>query len=63
MCIRDSYDIKGTVSSENPIKGDIRDSLNMQDFTVVAGSSSIDVDAKEIGGENDTFKSSKLVSV
>ena len=61
--ITGGYDIKGTINSENSIKGDIRDSLNMQDFTVVAGSSSIDVDAKEIGGENDTFKSSKLVSV
>ena len=61
--ITGGYDIKGTINSENSIKGDIRDSLNMQDFTVVAGSSSIDVDAKEIRGENDTFKSSKLVSV
>ena len=61
--ITGGYDIKGTISSENSIQGDIRDALDMQDFTVVAGSSSIDVDAKEMEGENNTFKSSKLVSV
>ncbi len=61
--ITGGYDIKGTISTENFIKGDVKDSLNMQDFTVVAGSSSIDVDAKETAGENTTFKGSKLVSV
>ena len=61
--ITGGYDIKGTISTENFIKGDVRDSLNMQDFTVVAGSSSIDVDAKEIDGDNTSFKGSKLVSV
>tara|TARA_B100002019_G_scaffold143122_1_gene123364 strand:+ start:61 stop:1737 length:1677 start_codon:yes stop_codon:yes gene_type:complete len=61
--ITGGYDIKGTISSDNSIQGDIRNSLNMNDFTVVAGSSSIDIDAKEIEGENTTFKSSRLVSV
>ena len=61
--ITGGYDIKGTISPDNSIEGDIRDSLNMEDFIVIAGSSSIDVDAKEISGENTTFKSSKLVSV
>ena len=61
--ITGGYDIKGTISPDNAIEGDIKDSLNMEDFIVIAGSSSIDVDAKEIKGENTTFKSSKLVSV
>ncbi len=61
--ITGGYDIKGTISSDNSIQGDIRNSLNMNDFSVVAGSSSIDIDAKEIEGENTTFKSSRLVSV
>tara|TARA_B100000941_G_scaffold194592_1_gene140942 strand:+ start:1621 stop:5067 length:3447 start_codon:yes stop_codon:yes gene_type:complete len=61
--ITGGYDIKGTTNSDNSIKGDIRDLLNMNDFTVIAGSSSIDIDAKELVGENTTFKSSRLVSV
>ena len=61
--ITGGYDIKGTISSDNYIQGDIRDSLNMQDFVVVAGSSSIDIDAKELDGENTTFKGSRLISL
>ena len=57
------YDIKATITPDLPINGDIRDSLNMQDFAVVAGLSSLDVEAKEIDGENKTFKSSKLASL
>ena len=61
--ITGGYDIKGTISPEKAIQGDIRDSLNMDDFTVVTGSSSISVEVKEIDGENKTFKSSRLVSL
>ena len=61
--ITGGYDIKGTISSDNSIQGDIRDSLNMQDFVVVAGSSSINIDAKELDGENTTFKGSRLISL
>jgi putative ABC transport system permease protein len=57
------YDIKATITPDLPINGDIRDSLNMQDFAVVAGLSSLDVEAKEVDGENKTFKSSKLASL
>ena len=61
--ITGGYDIKGTISPEKAIQGDIRDSLNMDDFSVVTGSSSISVEVKEIDGENKTFKSSRLVSL
>ncbi|MBM31474.1 MAG: hypothetical protein CL764_01305 [Chloroflexi bacterium] len=61
--ITGGYDIKGTISPEKPIKGDIKDALNMNDFSVVAGSSTLRVEVKEIDGENKTFKSSRLISL
>ena len=57
------YDIKGSINRELPIVGDIRDSLNMSDFTVVAGASNIPIEVREFEGENNTFKTSKLVSL
>ena len=56
------YDIKASISRDLPITGDIRDSLVMSDFTVVAGASKIPIEVREIEGENNTFKTSNLVS-
>ncbi len=61
--ITGGYDIKGTIDPEKAIQGDIKDSLNMNDFSVVAGSSTLRVEVKEIDGENKTFKSSRLISL
>ena len=61
--ITGGYDIKGTISPEKAIQGDIKDYLNMNDFSVVAGSSTLRVEVKEIDGENKTFKSSRLISL
>ena len=61
--ITGGYDIKGTISPEKAIQGDIKDLLDMNDFSVVAGSSSLQVEVKEIDGENKTFKSSRLISL
>jgi putative ABC transport system permease protein len=57
------YDIKATISPDLPISGDIRDSLNMSDFSVVAGGSNVPIEVKEFEGDNDTYKRSKLVSL
>ena len=57
------YDIKGTISPDLPIPGDIRDSLNMSEFEVVAGASNVPVEVKESEGENNTFKRANLVSL
>ena len=57
------YDIKGTISTDLPILDDIRKSLNMSDFSVVAGSSNVPVEVKESDGENNTYRRSKLVSL
>ena len=57
------YDIKGTISPDLPIIGDIRNSLNMSDWTVVAGASNIPIEIKEVDGENNTYKRSSLISV
>ncbi|HIC49341.1 MAG TPA: ABC transporter permease [Dehalococcoidia bacterium] len=57
------FDIKSSINRELPIVGDIRDSLNMSDFTVVAGASNIPIEVREFEGENNTFKTSKLVSL
>ncbi len=57
------YDIKGTISPDLPISGDIKDSLNMFDFTIVAGASVVPVEVKESDGENTTYKRSRLVSL
>ena len=56
------YDIKASISPELPIKGQIEDSLDMNAFTSVVGSSSIGVEIKELEGENTTFKTSRLIS-
>ena len=56
------YDIKASISSELPIQGKIEDSLNMNEFSTVFGSSSIDVEIKETDGENTSFKTSRLIS-
>ena len=61
--ITGGFDLKGTISPEKAIQGDIKDSLNMNDFSVVAGSSTLRVEVKEIDGENKTFKSSRLISL
>ena len=46
------FDIKASVSSELPIQGQIEDSLNMNDYSSVFGSSSLDVEiAENIGAE------------
>ncbi len=57
------YDIKATISPDLSISGDIRDSLNMSDFSVVAGASNVLVEVKESKGDNDTYKGSKLISL
>ena len=57
------YDIKGSINRDLPIQGDIKQSLNMSDFTVVAGASNIPIEVRESDGENNTFKTSKLVSL
>ena len=57
------FDIKGTISPDLPFSGDIKDSLNMSDFEVVAGSSNVPVEVKESDGENNTYKRSKLVAL
>ena len=57
------YDIKGSISRDLPIAGDIRDSLMMSDFTVVAGASNVPIEVRELEGGNNIFKSSKLVSL
>lgn len=57
------YDIKATITPDLPIEGDIRDSLDMQDFSVVAGLSRLDVEVKELDGDNKTFKNSRLASL
>ena len=54
--ITGGFDLKGTISPEKAIQGDIKDSLNMNDFSVVAGSSTLRVEVKEIDGENYTCK-------
>lgn len=56
------YDIKASISSELPIQGKIEDSLNMNEFSTVFGSSSIDIEIKETDGENTSFKTSRLIS-
>jgi putative ABC transport system permease protein len=56
------YDIKASISSELPIQGQIEDSLNMNEFTTVFGSSSIGVEIKETEGKNTSFKTSRLIS-
>jgi hypothetical protein len=56
------YDIKASISPELPIQGQIEDSLDMNEFTSVVGSSSIGVEIKELEGENTTFKTSSLIS-
>ena len=56
------YDIKASISPELPIQGQIEDSLDMNEFTTVFGSSSIDVEIKETEGENTNFKTSRLIS-
>lgn len=56
------YDIKASISPELPIQGQIEDSLDMNEFTTVFGSSSIDVEIKETEGENTSFKTSRLIS-
>ena len=57
------YDIKATISPDLPISGDIRDSLNMSDFSIVAGASNVSVEVKESDGDNNTYKRSRLVSL
>ena len=57
------YDIKGSINRELPIQGDIKQFLNMSDFSVVAGASNIPIEVRESEGENNTFKTSKLVSL
>ena len=57
------YDIKATITPDLPITGDIRNSLNMSDFTVVAGASNVRVEVKEHEGENNTYKGARLVSL
>tara|TARA_B100000809_G_scaffold2985_1_gene3335 strand:- start:3738 stop:7178 length:3441 start_codon:yes stop_codon:yes gene_type:complete len=57
------YDIKATITPDLPISGDIRNSLNMSDFTVVAGASNMRVEVKEYEGENNTYKGARLVSL
>ena len=57
------YDIKSSVSTTLPISGNIEDSLDMTEVISFAGTSSIGVDVKELDGENNSYKSSKLVSL
>tara|TARA_B100001996_G_scaffold191737_1_gene146745 strand:- start:22976 stop:26413 length:3438 start_codon:yes stop_codon:yes gene_type:complete len=56
------FDIKASVSTELPIQGQIEDSLNMNDYSSVFGSSSLDIEVSESDGENKSFKTSKLIS-
>ena len=56
------YDIKASISPELPIQGHIEDSLDMNEFTSVFGSSSLDVEIRELEGENTSFKTSRLIS-
>ena len=56
------FDIKASVSAELPIQGDIKDSLNMTDFSSVFGSSNLNIEVSESNGENKSFKTSKLIS-
>jgi len=56
------YDIKASISPELPIQGQIEDSLDMNEFTSVFGSSSLDVEIREFEGENTIFKTSRLIS-
>lgn len=55
------YDIKATITQDLPISGDIRNSLDMSDFEVVAGASTVRVEVKEYDGENNTYKGARLV--
>ena len=57
------FDIKASISPDLPIAGDIRQSLNMADFAVVAGASNVPVEVKELDGENNTYKRSRLISL
>ena len=57
------YDIKATISTDLPISGNIEDSLNMSEISSVAGTSSIRVDVKELSGENNSYKGSRLISL
>ena len=57
------FDIKATVSRELPITGDIKESLEINDFAVVAGASTLPVEVREVEGENKSFKQSQLVSI
>jgi len=56
------FDIKASVSSELPIQGQIEDSLNMDDYSSVFGSSSLNVEIAENIGDNKAFKTSRLIS-
>ena len=56
------FDIKASVSSELPIQGQIEDSLNMDDYSSVFGSSSLNVEVAENIGDNKAFKTSRLIS-
>ncbi len=56
------FDIKANVSTELPIEGQIEDSLNMDDYSSVFGSSNLDIEVSELDGENKSFKTSKLIS-
>ena len=57
------FDIKATISPDLPISGDIKDSLNMSDISIVAGTADIPVEVKEFDGDNKTYKRSKLISL
>ena len=56
------FDIKASVSTELPIQGNIEDSLNMNDFTSVFGSSNLNIEVSESDGENKSYKTSRLIS-
>jgi len=56
------FDIKASISSELPIQGQIEDSLNMNEYSSVFGSSELNVEISEADGENIAFKTSKLIS-
>ncbi|PZC42098.1 MAG: ABC-type antimicrobial peptide transport system [Chloroflexi bacterium] len=57
------YDIKATITPDLPITGDIRNSLNMSEFEVIAGASNLRVEVKESEGKNNTYKGARLVSL
>lgn len=57
------FDIKASISPELPIVGNIKDSLNITDFSVVSASSNIPIEVKDLGGDSEVYKSSKLVSL